>query len=186
MLLLALFLPQKANNVLAVISDAMAGGHNVVAMLDSIAAAEGCAGRGKEDGYDVMVGYTCFTDFKEHPRILNKRLNSTAAGRYQFIYPTWAALKKSLNLPDFSPLSQDRAAIELIRQCGALQDIKAGFVKRAIVKCKRVWASFPGSASLYPNGTPQPERSMKFMLDAYTKAGGTIAADFSNVQSGVA
>lgn len=184
MLLLALLLPHKVKDILAVITDSVAGGHNVVAFLDAVAAAEGC-GTTSTDGYNVLAGGSCFTSFADHPKILNRRLNSTAAGRYQFIFPTWDGLRKTLNLPDFSPLSQDKAAIELIRQCGALQDVEDGHIQKAIGKCRRVWASFPGSDALYPNGTPQPKRAMQFMLDAYTKAGGTISPDFSNVKSGV-
>ncbi|OTD25460.1 protein lysB [Escherichia coli] len=43
----------------------------------------------------------------------------------------WPHYRKQLALPDFSPLSQDRLAIQLIRERGALDDIRAGRIERA-------------------------------------------------------
>jgi lysozyme len=73
-------------------------------------------------------------------RGLGSGCKSTAAGRYQIIKPTWLSLKSKLGLPDFSPASQDAAAIELIRQRGALADVQAGRIESAVNKCAKVWA----------------------------------------------
>src|SRR6185312_11198467 len=94
---------------------------------------------------------------------------STAAGRYQLIRPTWAGIKVRLRLPDFAADSQDRAALYLIAQRGALEDVHAGRVQTAIAKCRKEWASLPNA------GYGQPERSVDKLMAAFTAAGGTLA-----------
>lgn len=74
------------------------------ALLDTIAAEE------SNGRYNVRAGGATFEGFQDHPRILNRNLNSTAAGRYQFIQGTWDFVRSATNLPDFSPRSQDLAA----------------------------------------------------------------------------
>jgi muramidase (phage lysozyme) len=143
---------------------------NLGAFLTMIAVAEGTAG---PRGYQTMFGYRYFTDYADHPRqyfpftdLAGKTLKSSAAGRYQIIVKTWDSLRLSLNLPDFSPDSQDKCAIELIRQRGALGDVQAGRLNAAISKCAPVWASLPGA------GYNQPERQFSQLLSAYEQAGG--------------
>lgn len=112
---------------------------NIGAMLDLIAWAEGA---------DYNVSYTGqrFTSFTDHPRALYTAngISSDAAGRYQFLSPTWDQLKSKLKLKDFSPESQDRAAIDLMKQCHgygyAVRGDVAGFADR----CWTQWASFHG------------------------------------------
>lgn len=94
---------------------------------------------------------------------------STAAGRYQLIRKTWLGIKERLRLPDFSPESQDRAALYLIANRGALEDVHAGRVRDAIQKCRAEWASLPGA------GYGQPERRLSELVAAFTQAGGTLA-----------
>jgi muramidase (phage lysozyme) len=94
---------------------------------------------------------------------------STAAGKYQLIRPTWRGVKKRLRLPDFSPDSQDRAALYLITNAGALEDVHAGRLQTAIAKCRKEWASLPGA------GWGQPERRITELVAAFTKAGGVVA-----------
>lgn len=148
---------------------------NVRAFLDMIAVSEGTA---MEEGYRVMFGYPRFADrlitsYADHPRQYftftsgGKTLKTSAAGRYQFLASTWDELKKKLGLPDFSPASQDLACIELIRQRGALTDVRAGRVASAISKCAKTWASLPGA------GYGQPEKRLATLLTAYRQAGGT-------------
>jgi lysozyme len=72
---------------------------------------------------------------------------STAAGAYQLIKPTWVRLRDRLNLPDFSPLSQDRAAVGLLEEIGAVDLIYAGDIEGAIKKASKIWASLPGSTA---------------------------------------
>lgn len=97
-------------------------------------------------------------------------ITSTAAGAYQFLYKTWIGLQHDLKLPDFSPPSQNKAAIELIRRRGALPDVLAGRFTQAIYKCRKEWASFPGA------GYGQGERSIQSLAQVYVKAGGKVIA----------
>ena len=84
-------------------SDIVAAGLPGVArgLLNTIAGTEA-------QGYNVIQGGGTFSDYSEHPN--RKDDKSTAAGRYQFVYATWLEAKEALDLPDFSPESQDRAA----------------------------------------------------------------------------
>ncbi|MBG1252212.1 glycoside hydrolase family 104 protein [Burkholderia pseudomallei] len=148
------------------------GGPNIAAFLDTIAVSEGTAGQG-DDGYNVLVGGGLFTSYAQHPNLLvtlRPGLRSTAAGRYQFLFSTWTGLRAALGLPDFSPVSQDLACVELLKQVGAYDLIVAGDVTDAIARCNRTWASFPGSP--YGQGT-RPQASL---LAAYASAGGTMEA----------
>lgn len=149
---------------------------NVNAFLAMLRACEGTAG---EDGYCAMFGYPMegrtFDDMSDHPRRkfpfnqTDGKVNyTTAAGAYQFIVRTWDRLKAKLDLEDFSADSQDEAAIELIREAGALADVKAGNLHAAIEKCSPIWASLPASKYL------QPKRSFEFARDAYLRAGGAL------------
>lgn len=95
---------------------------------------------------------------------------STAAGAYQLIRPTWQGIKTRLRLRDFSPDSQDRAALYLIDNRGALEDVHAGRLQDAITKCRQEWASLPGA------GYGQPERRISALVAAFQKAGGTVMA----------
>jgi lysozyme len=102
-------------------------------------------------------------------RGLGSGCKSTAAGRYQIIKPTWLSLKSKLGLPDFSPASQDAAAIELIRQRGALADVQAGRIESAVNKCAKVWASLPGA------GYGQREVKLQNFISNYQAEGGALA-----------
>ncbi|AIV51703.1 phage lysozyme family protein [Burkholderia pseudomallei] len=149
---------------------------NRQAFLDMIAHSEiGSALLAETDnGYNVLVGATpgnplTFSDYSRHPRILNRALNSTAAGRYQINWPTYQTLSAQTGLSDFSPSTQDAMALQLAANKGALADIDAGNIQTAIAKCARVWASFPSA------GYGQHENSLDALLAAYQGAGGTIA-----------
>lgn len=74
-----------------------------------------------------------------------RTLNSTAAGRYQFINSTWQDVAKTLGLKDFSPRSQDAAAVFLMQRAGALQDVINGNFDSAIKRLGKTWASLPSS-----------------------------------------
>lgn len=139
--------------------------------LDLIAWSEGTAGLG-DDGYNKIVNPgKFFTDYSDHPNQLvqvRPGLKSTAAGRYQQIHRYWPAYKKQLNLPDFGPVSQDKLAIQLIRECRAYQDILDGNIAVAIKKCSSRWASFPGA------GYNQPEHSLEALIGQFAQLGGFI------------
>lgn len=156
---------------------------NLWAMLATIRYAEGTAGA---DGYGTLFGYGTFTDFSDHPANLGWKgvalpdaqcraagfspgCVTTAAGAYQIVKPTWNTVANRLRLPDFSPESQDIAAIELIREKGAIPDVLAGRFNSAISKIRRVWASLPGA------GYEQPERSLTALQNVYVQNGGGFA-----------
>lgn len=142
----------------------------LAAFLDLIAWSEGTSSEDitQNDGYDVIVtGIAAgsdgkmhrheeiFTDYSDHPfaagrepvtlRIGPPPLRSTASGRYQIIIPTWRTLKEILKLGDFSPLSQDLAAIQLVKGRAAFAAVEAGQIAEAIALCSKEWASFPGN-----------------------------------------
>lgn len=154
---------------------------NIAAFLDMLAVSEGTANHPltKNRGYDVIVTGLdgkpeIFTDYSDHPfahgrpaKVFNRRgEKSTASGRYQQLYLFWPHYRKQLALPDFSPLSQDRLAIQLIRERGALDDIRAGRIERAISRCRNIWASLPGA------GYGQREHS----LENWSPSGVPLAA----------
>lgn len=168
---------------------------NVSAFLAMIRRAEGTEG---PNAYRTLFGHglyygvdgipDTFDDFADHPRIAQqftdkagKKLWTTAAGAYQFLavspiptggrtrVDTWDRLQRRLQLPDFGPDSQDRAAIALIDEAGALADVQLGRFESAVTKCRRIWASLPGA------GHNQPERTADYIRSAYVAAGGTFA-----------
>lgn len=164
---------------MARISAQQAGGINRVAFLELIASGEiGSAIEAQsDDGYNVLVGSTpnhvlTFDSYTTHPNVLNQVLNSTAAGRYQFLSRYWAHYRQLLNLPDFSPLSQDIWAIQLVRERQALPLIDAGRITSAITLCNNIWASLPGSP--YGQRT-SASPSINDFLRVYTNAGGSLA-----------
>ncbi|WP_314434610.1 glycoside hydrolase family 24 protein [Massilia timonae] len=145
---------------------------NVQAFLRTIRTAEGTAGG---NGYSMLFGGDTFTGFADHPRVKITRtsngrpITSSAAGAYQMLARTWDGVRAKLGLADFSPASQDRAAVELIRQRGALADVRAGRFADAINKCRKEWASLPGA------GYGQPEKNVGDLFTAYINAGGNVA-----------
>lgn len=61
--------------------------------------------------YYTRNGGSKVTDLSDHPgKGYGPGGTSSAAGRYQFVYGTWKEAQAALNLPDFSPESQDKAA----------------------------------------------------------------------------
>lgn len=125
-------------------------------------------------GYNVCVGSTpkkpiLFTSYGQHPKVHNDATNSDAAGRYQFMGRYWEFYKKELGLPDFGPLSQDRWAAQLIRECKASDDVEAGRFADAVEKCRSRWASLPGA------GYGQHENTLADLRQAYVNAGGQLA-----------
>lgn len=134
-----------------------------------------------DDAYYIFYGGRKFRNLSDHPVItgemqpvklpdslcinagLKRGCVSTAAGAYQIIRPTWIRVRDKLRLPDFSPESQDKAAIELLRESGALDDILANDIESAIKKAARIWASLPG------NNYKQTPKSLAYALDRYNE-----------------
>lgn len=130
-----------------------------------------------DDGYDVIVGSTAdhpilFNSYADHPRrLMNVNgLQSTAAGRYQILKRYFDFYKSLLKLKDFGKEAQDTIAVQMIKECKALQDVEAGRFEIAVVKCKSRWASLPGAG--YEG---QHENNMADLQQAYVKAGGSLA-----------
>ncbi len=158
---------------------------NLNAFLWMIRFAEGTA---RADGYRVVYGYgTVLKDLSDHPIATGEwekvRLSkeqcvaagfpggqcvTTAAGAYQITYTTWKNLKAKLKLKDFSPQSQDLAAIQLIRESKALEDVQAGKLDTAVRKVRHIWASLPG------NTAGQPKKTLSELTAYFKSMGGTL------------
>lgn len=135
-----------------------------------------CEGTDVSDGYNIMFGFRRFTSFADHPRQYfdytdksGKKIKTSAAGAYQFIWSTWDRLRKKLGLKDFSPASQDLAVAEYIAELGAYGDIIAGRFDKAIYKLRKVWASLPNS------NVNQPTKRYADVVAKYKQYGGSIA-----------
>lgn len=121
------------------------------ALLDTIAGTE-------SPGYNVMYGGSTFTDFTDHPRVAheitvgpNAGLTSTAAGKYQFLSSTWDRVAAELGLTDFTPASQDKAALHLAAQDYKAAtgrnldaDLAAGNIGNIAKGLSGTWTSLPG------------------------------------------
>ena len=151
----------------------------VGAFLDLIGISEGtCTSPATHDaGYDIIVsgidGPNTSSDYSAHPfaagrapivvRTAPSLLESTASGRYQITLPTWREITATWSTKLFSPQQQDAAALELLRQCGALNLIDAGKIENAIEAACETWASFPG------NSYGQGGRTVAWLLEKYAQ-----------------
>lgn len=143
---------------------------NMNAFLDLIGFSEGVYIPGSDEGYNVVVGKTLFSDYSKHPnkKVWIQRINdySTAAGKYQILGWIAAHYIKALKLPDFGPESQDKIAMRLIVECHAVNAIESGDIFEAIKRCNSRWASFPG------NNYGQKQTDMAKLVAYYMAAGG--------------
>ena len=131
--------------------------------------------------YHIFYGGKRFYDMSDHP-VLTGELKpvplpnnicaasglgpgcvSSAAGAYGFIKATWVRLRDKMQLPDFSPTSQDLAAVQLLDDIGALSLIQSGDIQGALKKASKVWASLPGSTA------QQNPRTMQYVLDRFAE-----------------
>ncbi|MDP9105771.1 MAG: glycoside hydrolase family 104 protein [Candidatus Eremiobacteraeota bacterium] len=147
----------------------------VRAFLDMISVPEGTHG---PNGYR-----TCFTgalcvpaDFHDHPRkvFCSGHLCSDAAGRYQFLSSTWDSVARALNLKDFSPENQDRAAVELIRRRAALAAVERGDVRAACNGSGGATGVAYEWASLPPGRYGQPSITFQQAEELFVRFGGTL------------
>lgn len=138
---------------------------NVRAFLRALRLGEGTS---DDKGYSRLVGGGEFEGFADHPRKLVNlgRIQSTAAGAYQFLSKTWDGLVRQYGFTNFSPANQDLGAVALIHGRKALDDVKNGRIREAVGKCNREWASLPGS----PYG--QRTETLAAFLHEYLKWGG--------------
>jgi lysozyme len=150
--------------------DALAN-RNVQAFLAMIRKYES-AGR-----YDVIYGGQTFGSYAQHPNIrvpfvdprTGKNNYSTAAGAYQITNPTWQTILRNAGTGDFSPASQDAAAVWLLKLNGALSAIMAGDFQTAIETASKTWASLPYTDS------QQRHVTLAQALTTYQQAGGATA-----------
>lgn len=152
----------------------------VLALLDTIAACEigaaMLADPRTDDGYRVLVGSTpghllLMTDYSAHPMPDDSQameyapgIFSTAAGRYQILNTYWPHYRDQLGLPNFGPESQDRYAIQQLREQNGLAAILDGDMIGAVLSVNNIWASLPGS----PYG--QHTQSWDYVRAAYSEA----------------
>lgn len=150
---------------------------NREAFLTMIAQSEGTQAIG-DHGYNALFGSTVakpllFESYADHPRKLTfiPRIGdyTSAAGRYQILAHNFDTYRRLLDLPDFSPLSQDAIALQMMKERGALAQIDEGWLDSAVLRCANIWASFPTAD--YPG---QRTNKMQQMHDWYTAAGGTL------------
>jgi len=151
----------------------------VGAFLDLIGISEGtCTSPATHDaGYDIIVsgmdGLNSFADYSAHPfaagrpaivvRTAPTLLESTASGRYQITLPTWREITATWTSKLFSPQAQDAAALQLLKECRALNFIDSGNITAAIEAACETWASFPG------NSYGQGGRTIEWLLDKYAQ-----------------
>lgn len=118
------------------------------------------------------VGYHTFDDMSRHPnkpvKFNKKGDKSTAAGSYQLINKTWQAEAKRQGLEDFSLENQQRAAIGVLKDTGALDAIVRGDFETGKKKAAKAWASLPGST--IGEATGQHAR-VKPLAEQYLAAG---------------
>ena len=145
---------------------------NVSAFLRAIRLGEGTS---DDNGHLRIVGGGNIDSLVDHPRkrvrLAGYGITSTAAGAYQFLAGTWDEMARLYSLPDFSPASQDAAAVGLLIRRKALDAVRAGRVREAIALCAKEWASLPGS----PYG--QRTESLDRVLLEYTRHGGKLTDD---------
>lgn len=92
-----------------------------------------------------------------------KTNQSSATGAYQFLGKTWDGLAKKHGFTDFSPRTQDLAALALIKDAGGFPYIQRGDYLGALNQVRKIWASLPGA------GYNQQERGRDFLVKSLEK-----------------
>lgn len=149
------------------------------AFLDTISWAEtGTTNRSSSYTYIVFRGAYAFNNFSTHPFVgtglspgsncafikrSGRHVCSSASGRYQIMDFVFRKLKLRGWMKDFSPDNQDLAAVYLIYQKGALEDVLEGRFEKAACKAGSIWASFPC------NSYRQPQKTMTQLKARYKK-----------------
>jgi len=173
--LLAFIFRRELENMTIGVNKETVQNKNVQAFLRMIRVGEGTS---DALGYQRIFGSLSgaqFASFADHPRkvvcktVRGAGICSSAAGAYQILQSTWDEVAKSYGLKDFSPESQDLAAVALIKRRRALLDVIEGRIESALNKCAKEWASLPNA----PYG--QPTVTMQAALSNFNKYGGVLA-----------
>lgn len=148
----------------------------IIAGLDTIAKSEGV-----KYGYNTLYGNTQFKGLDKHPniRVTKWGITSTASGRYQFLYRTWIDIAKKLNLESFSPKNQDIAALYLLDQKGAIDDLLRGEVLKSFYKARKIWASLPAAG--YGQGERSTAQILKWFNESVKNNNTNIAKNNSGI-----
>ena len=139
------------------------------AILNAIADAEGTSNY-PEQGYRTMFTGKQFSGDWKHPRQIQSSsgYSSDAAGRYQFLSTTW----DGMGMSDFSPSSQDQAALKLLSEAGV--NLSDGLSEQEIYKVGQKWASVEGGPSGVKGGSygSQAKYSATQFMKMYENYGG--------------
>ena len=149
-------LPSTSSQPAPVTPPANASQDNLSKFLDFTSKSEGA-------DYNTIVGGKTFEDYSKHPGVVGLTTSagpSTAAGRYQITKTTYDDVANKLGITDFSPESQDKIALELIRRKNALEDVQSGRFPDAIKKLGGTWASFSSSKYNQPKNTAEKEAKL--------------------------
>ena len=161
---------------------AAAASKNLTAFLRLVRVAE------SGDDYSALVGGGNITDFSRHPAALGwpgirtaDGRKSTAAGAYQITLTTWNEITPKVfrtgvdengnNLADFTPGSQDQAALWIIqfKRPGAWTLIAEGKLNEALTRLRQEWESFDRML------TGNYSITLAQAQDIYIMAGGSVA-----------
>ena len=127
----------------------LGGGEGWSALGATLKFAEGTYRQG-DKAYNTGFGYEMFDDLSKHPDKVFGGV-SAAAGAYQFMPKTWkTVVQPNLNLPDFSPASQEKAGEFLTNNRGVstakpfktVSELRSAFDRLA-----PEWASIPLSTT---------------------------------------
>lgn len=158
----------------------------VQAFLDTIAFSEGTL---NAKGYNTMHTFQYFKSYKDHPRkLICKEYNgkmhcSTSAGKYQFLEKTWDKIAPRIGIKNFTPESQDIAAVALIAERNGLSPLLAiknrNDFARALFKINTIWAALPGAPYGQTTTTvPQLEAIYKKRLKYHKENQGELAEKY--------
>jgi lysozyme len=145
--------------------------------LEVISGAEGTQRLDPAESYKVLFGGGLFDPSKtgwQHPErvVRTPGYASAAAGKYQFMPTTYKEVAAKLGLKDFSPRSQDLAALEKIRERG-VDPSKEKITPQTVAKLAPEWASLPTLEGTSYYG--QPVKTFDEVLEFADKAEGPEA-----------